>query len=98
MSKKGVWLPKGFDIKAASDIQAVAEGRADEHQQKRALQFIVERFCGAYDDTFDMDSERASTYNQGRRWVGLAIIQVVKLNLAVVKKQLESKTSKENKE
>jgi len=96
MSKvKGVWLPDGFDIERAHDVQAVAEGRATPEQQQRAIKYVAEVLCGVYDDTYNATSERESSRLQGRRQVGLAIVQIVKLNLGWVKKQLDAKTSKE---
>lgn len=55
-------------------VQACVHGRADEHQQRRAMRWIVERGCMTYDETFDPKSERASAFMQGRRFVGLKIV------------------------
>lgn len=89
--KSAIWLPPGFDLNSSYDLQALASGTANEHQQKNALKFIVEQLAGAYDQTFDPDSERMSNYNEGRRAVGRAVIQITKLDLAKIKTALEPK-------
>lgn len=86
---KAAWLPDGFEIRGAYDVQAMANGNASPEQQKAALRFIVENLSGAYGLTFDAKSERQDCYNQGRRHVGLSIIQITKLNLEKVKRTLE---------
>lgn len=94
MSKRDVWLPKGFNLERAYDLQALSNGVATDEQQKRALKFIVENLCETYGETFDADNARLDSYNQGRRWVGLAIVQIVKLNLTLVANSLKPKEPK----
>jgi hypothetical protein len=88
VKKQAIWLPPGFDLEQSYTLQALATGTANEHQQKAALKFIVEKLAGAYDQTFDPDNERLSAYNEGRRAVGRAIIQITALNLAKIKESL----------
>ena len=68
------------DIRA---IQELERGTADETQQKHALRFIVENLCGVYMPTFG-ESDRDSNFLDGRRYVGLEIINCLKLNPAKI--------------
>ncbi len=66
-------------------IQALARGEASPAAQQRALKCIIEEFCGTYDMTFDPDSDRNSTFAEGRRSVGRGIVNTISANLAKVK-------------
>lgn len=94
MSKKtdtGIWIPPGFKLSESYDVQALATGTANKEQQMRALKYIVEDLAGAYKETEDLNSPNATYYNGGRRAVGRAIIQIVKFDLAKIKKFMEPK-------
>jgi hypothetical protein len=82
------WMPWDWsqDIAGASAIQAVAEGRADEEQQKRALKAIVEGVCQTYELSYSPDSERDSAFAEGKRFVGLQIAKLLRLNLTNLKR------------
>jgi hypothetical protein len=82
------WLPWQWedDLPGAVAIQAVALGTADEDQQKRAIQTIVEGLCQTYELSFSPDSERDSAFAEGKRFVGLQIAKLTKLNYTKVKR------------
>lgn len=65
-------------------IQAVALGTATEDQQKRAFSCIVRELAGTYDMTFDPESERASNFNEGRRHVGRALVNLINANITLL--------------
>lgn len=60
----------------ASALAALHHGRADEHQQRNALDWIIRHACRAFSTTFDVDP-CASAFKQGRRQAGLIIINAV---------------------
>jgi|GEM_PF-5117775 len=89
LKKKKVnpWEPPNWDPADAYAIQACIEGKADPHQQTRAMQFIVDDLCATYDlsfrpDTKDAPGDRATDFAEGKRWVGLQLVKLCKLNLA----------------
>jgi len=68
---------------SAADIAALQEleaGVASPDQQKRALKWIIEQACITYDLSFDPTSERTTSFAEGRRYVGLQIVKMLKLN------------------
>lgn len=73
------------DIVDGYAIQALATGTATEDQQKRAFNCIVRELCGTYDMTFDPESDRASAFNEGKRYVGRALVGILSTNLTVIK-------------
>lgn len=54
-------------------LRAVARGQATEYQQRRAIDWII-RACGTYDLSFRPDSERLTTFAEGKRWAGMTLV------------------------
>lgn len=73
------------DIRAIQDLE---QGKADEYQQKRVLEFIIHNLCGTYMPTYG-ESDRDSSFLNGRRFVGLELVNCLKLNAAVLSRKLE---------
>lgn len=53
--------------------------------QQRALRWIIERAAGTYDQSFTPDSPRLTDFAEGRRFVGLQIVKLLKINLSTMK-------------
>jgi hypothetical protein len=55
--------------------------------QQRALKFIIENLCGTYDLSYrpGPDGDRDTTLAEGKRFVGLQIVKLLKVNLGVLK-------------
>ena len=71
-----------WQLPDANALQALEKGEADENQQKRALAWIINVAAGTYQVAWEPDNERASSFESGRRFVGLKIVELLKLNLA----------------
>jgi len=69
-----------YEIADASALQALQRGDASADQQKRALDWIIRHAARAYDVTFQPESERASAFAEGRRFVGLQTIHLLQLS------------------
>lgn len=84
-----VWAPPIWDNADAGSLQALARGDADEHAQRRALKFIVEELAGTYEVSYrpGVDGERDTAFHEGRRYVGLNIVKLVKINLSQLRKK-----------
>lgn len=63
-------------------LQALQTGTANEQQQKRALDWIINHACKTYDMSFrpGADGERDTCFAEGRRFVGNQIIKLTKLD------------------
>jgi hypothetical protein len=70
-----------YTLADAVAIQALEKGTASEDQQKRALLWIVNNLALTYDSEYRSD-ERAHAFVAGRRFVGLQIVKMTKLNTA----------------
>ena len=72
-----------WELPDAAALQALERGEATEDQQKRALNWLVNQAAGTYQLAWEPDNERASSFEAGRRFVGLKIVELLKLNLSV---------------
>lgn len=79
--RRNPWEPPGYDDADVTAIKALTAGTANEQQQVRAIRYIVESLCGAYDLEWrpGSDGERESSFAAGKRWVGLQIIHLTKV-------------------
>jgi len=64
-----------------SAFQALEKGEATPDQQKRALAWLINVGSMSYEDVYDRDSERDSTFMNGRRFVGLRVVKMLRINL-----------------
>jgi len=64
-------------------LQAISAGEATEHQQKKALQWIINDASRAYEPAFypGEDGRRNTDFALGRAFVGQQIIGLLKINL-----------------
>lgn len=73
--------PPYFDVAwgaaDAAALQALRRKEATPDQQARALDWIIQNCAKTYDVTFQPDSDRASAFAEGRRFVGLKIVELL---------------------
>ena len=86
MPKRELWHPPDYvknDIRAIQSISAYASGEREEPPSpqdcERALDWIINRACGTYDEPFRPGDGDVVNYMLGRRSVGLAIVKLMKL-------------------
>lgn len=72
---------KEFD---AHSIQALAQGRASDAQQKRALDWIINRACGTYDRSAVSENANETFFNEGRRDAGRQILYLMKIDMSAI--------------
>ena len=74
----GPWLPyKESDVERRA-IQAVWDGTATDGQQRAALEAIFQ-ICGLDDLSYRPNSDRDTSFAEGKRFVGLQILKIAKL-------------------
>ena len=66
-------------------IQALFKGEASPEQQVRAMKCVIHEICGAYNMTFDPESQRWSDFNEGKRHVGRTLVNISTINVGVIK-------------
>lgn len=68
-------------------IQALEKGTATPDQQKRALYWIVNSACLTYDFCDKPENERLAALFDGRRFAGLQIVKLIKINPAAISEE-----------
>ena len=86
------WAPAKAELPDTVALQALSNGTADEHQQKRALKWIIEVSAGTYDQQFypGDDGRRDTDFALGRRYVGLSIVKELRLNVSELRRREEN--------
>lgn len=76
------WLPAKYTYSEVVAIRALAEGKANEHQQVTALKWITAAAAMTYDEPFYSDpdgGERNTAYACGKAYVGKQILKLINL-------------------
>lgn len=87
MSKKliapGPWNPLSPEKADVIALKMVAAGKGDENHQKRIIDWIINHACETYGLSFrpeEAGGERATAFAEGRRFVGLQLVKLLKSN------------------
>lgn len=83
-----IWGPAPYEDDDIRAIQALFTGTANAAQQRRALDWIINRAAGTYEEQFFPDNPRVTDYMLGRRSVGQQVIKLTKLKLGLVGKDI----------
>ena len=78
------WHPVPWEDADANAVAAVMEGKANEDQQRRAMDWIIYKCCGTYDMPYRPGpDDRDTNFALGRMFVGQQIIALPKKLLIV---------------
>lgn len=80
----GPHIPPEWDLADAVAIQALVDGSAEPHQQKRAMQWIVERAAGTYEFNY-YPGDRDTCFALGRAFVGQQIVKLMRINVSAMR-------------
>ena len=72
------WKPHPYEAADASAIQALARGDANDVQQRRALDWII-NMAGTYDLSYRPTGGADTAFAEGKRSVGLQIVKLTKI-------------------
>lgn len=72
------WGPADYKPADAEALNALAEGRANAHQQKLAIDWIIRFASMTYDQSFYPSDPHVTSFIEGRRSVGNQIIKLIK--------------------
>ncbi len=74
------WLPADYRYADVMAIQAVAAGVADEGQQRRAINWIINSAAQMYEEPFRSDADggtRDTDYALGKAKVGREVVKLI---------------------
>lgn len=72
-------------------VQALAKGVASESQQIMVFRYIVYELAGTYGMSFDPESDRMTSFNEGRRHVGRVLTGIVNTPFAALEKRSKTR-------
>lgn len=78
--------PVTYTAAEVSAIQLLEQGECPEHLQKMALQFIIEKACATYDQSY-FGSSNDTIFREGRRFAGNTIVKMLKLDASKVRSE-----------
>ncbi len=73
------WVPEPVSPEDLGAVRAVYHGTALEHQQRRAMEFIIKQLCGIGRIAFipGPDGARATDLALGKQMVGIELVNIV---------------------
>lgn len=91
--RQRAWIPPDYNDAHVTALQALSRGEANEKEQKRALDWIINNCAGTYELSFRSDQDggdRETAFAEGRRFVGMQVVKMVNMAPAVLQ-QLRNK-------
>lgn len=79
------YAPAEYEPADVSAIQALQRGDASPDLQRRALAFIINDLARTYDLSYRPNSDRDTAFAEGKRFVGLQIVKLLKLNVEAIR-------------
>ena len=76
------WKPADYVQSDVLAMKALASGTANDVQQKQAIDWLIMIAAGTYDLSFRSDAdggERETAFAEGRRFVGLHVVKMIKM-------------------
>ena len=84
-------MPIETDIVDAAAMQALERGEADADQQKRILNWFINKAAMTYDMSYRPGDPHETTFAEGRRFCGLQAVKLLKVNIAALRKTGETR-------
>ncbi len=85
---KQPWERGEYPVQVVMAVQSLATGSANTDQQKLALRYIIEELAAAYDLSYrpGPDGDRDTVFAEGKRFIGLQLVRMVKLNVSKLRR------------
>lgn len=80
------WKPAPYGVEEVGALQALMRGTAQAHQQKLALDWIINVAAGTYEAHFypGPQGQRETDFALGKAQVGQSIVKLIKTNPAIL--------------
>lgn len=75
-----------WDTPTVAAAQALQRGDASPEQQKQFMNWLVNTAAGTYNQSYQETGDRDTTFAEGRRFVGLAVVKLLHLSLNALRK------------
>lgn len=81
----GPHMPADYTLADITALQALSNGTADEVQQKRALDWMIQQAAGTYDFHY-YPTDRETAFALGRSFVGQQIVKLLKIDPTLLRR------------
>jgi len=85
-------LPAEYELADISAFQALERGDASPDMQQRALKWLIE-MAGTYDLSYRPDSNTETTFAEGKRYVGMQVVKLLKINVNTLRSEENAKST-----
>lgn len=89
---QGPHVPPPYEVADVAALQALERGDATEHQQQRALKWLIYQAAGTYEMNF-YPTDRETAFALGREFVGQQIVKLMRLDLSALRRQENVETT-----
>lgn len=79
-----LWRPDQWDVADIDAVRAVWNGEAQQHQQRRAIEFLMLRVGALHEMSFSPIDARHSDFMEGRRFIGRMLYKFVNMSADAV--------------
>lgn len=86
LKENAPWMPPTWDEADVGALQALQIGKAEPHQQQRALKFIIETICDTYGLGWHPSGPHEASFAAGKRWPGTQIVKFLNLNMKALRR------------
>lgn len=86
VAENAPWKPCAYGQEEVGALQALVRGNAAPHQQKLAIDWIINVAAGTYDAHY-FPGERDTAFALGRAYVGQQCVKLIKTNPAIFKRR-----------
>lgn len=80
------WMPAEYIEADVVALKALQAGTADADQQKRVLDWIINKACATYDFPYRPVSDRDTNLALGRMFVGQQIVKLLNMNVSLLRR------------
>jgi len=78
-------MPITYNDYVIRSIKSISGGTASDSQQRAFFAWLINVACGTYDMSFRPDSSRETDFAEGRRFVGLQLVKLLKAKISTDK-------------
>ena len=82
-----------FSMAVVHALRGMTAGTANEHQQKMAMDWIIEHACRARTMSYERGDHYETVFNEGRRFAGHEIARLVSTDIEKLKQQIKELTN-----
>ena len=82
------YAPAEYEAQHVSAVQMLERGECPPHLQKQALDFMINRVCATYDQSY-FGNANDTIFREGRRFCGNTLVKMLKIDAKQMRNKQE---------